>query len=570
MHVVTTRRNYKGRVYETHLLRRSYREGERVKNETLGNLSHLPAPLIDLVRRALRGESFVPVAERLEILGSRPHGHVHAVRLAMQRLGIESLIGSRASPERERVLALIAARVLAPNTKLATTRWWQTSTLAEEFSVSGADTDDLYTAMDWLLERQPVIEKKLAAKHLEEGCLALYDLSSSYFEGTHCPLGKIGYSRDGKKNKLQVNYGLMTTREGCPISISVYEGNTSDTTTLMPQVRKLKESFGLERVVLVGDRGMISHKAIGEIQEIEGMAWITALKSGQIRSLIDAGALQLGLFDEHNLFEFSDPKYPDERLIACRNPQLAKLRAHKRQALLDATALELDKIRDRVARGTLEGAAAIGVKLGRVIDKYKVGKHFKLTITDDAVKYQIIEPQVTAEAALDGIYVIRTGLPKKQMSAPNAVRSYKALAQVERAFRSLKTVDLKIRPIHHRLENRVRAHIFLCMLSYYVEWHMIEAWRPLLFADEDQAAKATRDPVAPAERSDAALEKVHTHTTAEGTPVHSLRTLIAELATLVRNTCRTPAAEHPATFNILTTPTPLQRRAFELIETIAA
>lgn len=570
MHVVTTRRNYKGRVYETHLLRRSYRDGDRVKNETLGNLSHLPAPLIDLVRRALRGESFVPVAERLEILGSRPHGHVHAVRLAMQRLGIESLIGSRASPERERVLALIAARVLAPNTKLATTRWWQTSTLAEEFRVSGADTDDLYTAMDWLLERQPVIEKKLAAKHLEEGCLALYDLSSSYFEGTHCPLGKIGYSRDGKKNKLQVNYGLMTTREGCPISISVYEGNTSDTTTLMPQVRKLKESFGLERVVLVGDRGMISHKAIGEIQEIEGMAWITALKSGQIRSLIDAGALQLGLFDEHNLFEFSDPKYPDERLIACRNPQLAKLRAHKRQALLDATALELDKIRDRVARGTLEGAAAIGVKLGRVIDKYKVGKHFKLTITDDAVKYQIIEPQVTAEAALDGIYVIRTGLPKKQMSAPDAVRSYKALAQVERAFRSLKTVDLKIRPIHHRLENRVRAHIFLCMLSYYVEWHMIEAWRPLLFADEDQAAKATRDPVAPAERSDAALEKVHTHTTADGTPVHSLRTLIAELATLVRNTCRTPAAEHPATFDILTTPTPLQRRAFELIETIAA
>ncbi len=570
VHVVTTRRNYKGRVYETHLLRRSYRDGDRVKNETLGNLSHLPAPLIDLVRRALRGETFVPVAERLEILGSRPHGHVQAVRLAMQRLGIDSLIGSRPSPERERVLALIAARVLAPNTKLATTRWWHTSTLAEEFGVSGADTDDLYAAMDWLLERQPLIEKKLAAKHLEEGCLALYDLSSSYFEGSCCPLGKIGYSRDGKKNKLQVNYGLMTTREGCPISISVYEGNTPDTKTLMPQVTKLKESFGLERVVLVGDRGMISHKAIGEIQGIEGMAWITALKSGQIRSLIDAGALQLGLFDEHNLFEFSDPKYPDERLIACRNPQLAKLRAHKRQALLEATKVELDKIRDRVARGALEGAAAIGVKLGRVVDKYKVGKHFKLTITDDAVKYQIIEPQVAAEAALDGIYVIRTGLPKRQMSAPDAVRSYKALAQVERAFRSLKTVDLKIRPIHHRLESRVRAHIFLCMLSYYVEWHMIEAWRPMLFADEDQAAKATRDPVAPAERSDAALDKVHTHLAADGTPVHSLRTLIAELASLVRNTCRTPGAtDQPQTFDILTTQTPLQRRAFELLETIA-
>jgi transposase len=362
----------------------------------------------------------------------------------------------------------------------------------------------------------------------------------------------------------------MTTREGCPISISVYEGNTADTRTLMPQVAKLKESFGLERVVLVGDRGMISHKAIGELKEIDGMAWITALKSSQIRGLVDAGALQLGLFDERNLFEFSDPQYPEERLIACRNPQLAALRAHKRQALLEATTLELDKIRDRVARGTLTGAAAIGVKLGRVLNKYKVGKHFELTITDTAVQYQILEPQVAAEAALDGIYVIRTGLPKKQMSAPEAVRSYKALTQVERAFRSLKTMDLKIRPIHHWLENRVRAHIFLCMLAYYVEWHLLEAWRPLLFADEDQAAKATRDPVAPAKRSAAALEKVHSHSTEDGTPAHSLRTLIAELATLVRNTCRTPGAlEHPATFDILTTPTPLQRRAFELIDQIA-
>ena len=559
VHVVTTRRTYKGRVYETHLLRRSYRDGDRVKNETLGNLSHLPAPVIDLVRRALRGETFVPVAERLEVLGSRPHGHVQAVRVAMQRLGIESLIGSRPSPERDRILALIAARVLAPHT----------STLAEEFGVSAADEDDLYAAMDWLLERQSVIERKLAARHLGEGSLALYDLSSSYFEGTHCPLGKIGYSRDGKKNKLQVNYGLMTTRQGCPISVSVYEGNTADTKTLMPQVAKLKESFGLERVVLVGDRGMISHKAIGELKEIDGMAWITALKSGQIRGLVEAGALQLGLFDQRNLFEFSDPKYPDERLIACRNPELAKLRSHKRQALIEATTLELDKIRDRVARGALTGAATIGVKLGRVLDKYKVGKHFELTITDTAVKYHILEPQVAAEAALDGIYVIRTGLPKKQMSAPDAVRSYKALAQVERAFRSLKTVDLKIRPIHHRLASRVRAHIFLCMLAYYVEWHLIEAWRPLLFTDEDQAAKATRDPVAPAKRSAAALEKVHTHSTEDGTPVHSLRTLIAELATLVRNTCRTPGAvDHPATFDLLTTPTPLQRRAFELIDQI--
>jgi hypothetical protein len=466
-------------------------------------------------------------------------------------------------------LALIAARVLAPHTKLATTRWWHTSTLAEEFGVSTADEDDLYAAMDWLLERQPVIERKLAARHLGEGSLALYDLSSSYFEGTHCPLGKIGYSRDGKKNKLQVNYGLMTTRQGCPISVSVYEGNTSDTTTLMPQVAKLKESFGLERVVLVGDRGMISHKAIGELKEIDGLAWITALKSGQIRGLVEAGALQLGLFDEVNLFEFSDPKYPGERLIACRNPQLAKLRAHKRQALLEETRLELDKIRDRVARGALEGAAAIGVKLGRVLDKYKVGKHFELTITDTAVKYQILEPQVAAEAALDGIYVIRTGLPKKQMSAPDAVRSYKALTQVERAFRSLKTVDLKIRPIHHRLESRVRAHIFLCMLSYYVEWHMIEAWRPLLFADEDQAAKAKRDPVAPAKRSSgSARESPH---------AHHRRWHPGTQSPHPHRRTRHPRAqylphpgdlEHPATFDLLTTPTDLQRRAFGLIDQI--
>ncbi len=568
MHVVTTRRRYKGRVYATHLLRRSYREDGRVKNETLGNLSHLPDSLIDVVRRALRGETFVPVTARLEVLGSRPHGHVQAVRVAMERLKIESLIGSRASPERERICALIAARVLAPHTKLATTRWWHTTTLAEEFGVSGADEDDLYSAMDWLLERQPVIERKLAARHLGEGSLALYDLSSSYFEGTHCALGRIGYNRDGKKNKLQVNYGLLTTRLGCPISVSVYEGNTADVKTLMPQVAKLQESFGLERVVLVGDRGMISHKAIGELKAMEGMAWITALKSSQIRALVEAGALQLGLFDDRNLFEIAHPAYPGERLIACRNPELAKLRGHKRRALLQATTLELDKIRERVERGALKGAATIGVKLGRVLDKYKVAKHFELNITDTAVKYQILEAQVAAEAALDGIYVIRTGLAKKHMSAPEAVRSYKALAQVERAFRSLKTVDLKIRPIHHWLESRVRAHIFLCMLAYYVEWHLIEAWRPLLFADEDQAAKTTRDPVAPAQRSAAALEKVRTHSRSDGEPVHSVRTLLAELATLVRNTCRAP--EHPATFDILTTPTPLQRRTFELVEQISA
>ena len=569
VHVVTTRRHYRGRVYATHLLRRSYRDAGHVRNETLGNLSHLPEPLIELIRRALRGEAFVPVSERLEILSSRAHGHVQAVRAAMERLDLSSLIASRPSPERERVVALIAARVLAPHTKLATTRWWHTSTLAEEYSVVATDADDLYAAMDWLLEHQSGIERKLAARHFNEGALALYDLSSSYFEGTHCPLGRIGYNRDRKKNKLQVNYGLLTTRAGCPIAISVYPGNTADAKTLLPVVAKLRDAFGLERLVLVGDRGMISHKAIGELKTLEGLAWITALKSTQIRTLLESGALQLGLFDERNLFELSHPDYPGERLIACRNPELAKLRTHKRRILIEATQLELDKICARVARGALLGEAVIALKVGRVLDKYKVGKHFALTMSATRFDYQIREEAVSAEALLDGIYVIRTAVPKKQMPAAETVRSYKALAQVERAFRSLKTVDLHVRPIHHRLESRVRAHIFLCMLAYYVQWHLLEAWRPLLFSDEAQAAKATRDPVAPAQRSAAAREKAARHTQADGTPVHSFRTLLEELAALVRNTCRAPGdLKHQATFELLTVPTTTQRKAFELINQI--
>jgi transposase len=553
----------------TYLLRESYREGKKVCKRTLANLSALSDEQIEAIRTVLSGVSVRPVQALFETLRSRPHGHVQAVRVTMQRLGLESLIASRASPERDRVCALIASRVLAPHTKLATTRWWHTTTLAEEYGVEEADEDDLYAAMDWLLERQSGIERKLAARHLSEGSLALYDLSSSYFEGTHCPLGKIGHDRDGKKNKLQVNYGLLTTRTGCPVAVSVYEGNTADAKTLMPQVVKLREEFGLEHLVLVGDRGMISHKAIGELRELEGLAWITALKSSQIRSLVEAEALQLGLFDERNLFELAHPDYPGERLIACRNAQLAKLRAHKRQALLEATELELERIRARIERGRLKGQAAIGLRVGRVLNKYKVGKHFALEIGDKNFHFRRLEDQITAEAALDGIYVIRTGVPKKQMSAADAVRNYKALAHVERAFRSLKTLDLKVRPIHHRLEGRVRAHIFLCMLAYYVEWHLLEAWRELLFADEDQAAKAHRDPVAPAKRSAAALEKATTHTRANGTPVHSFRTLLEELSTLVRNTCRMLGAAAPsATFESLTTPTSLQRRAFELINRI--
>jgi hypothetical protein len=571
VHVVTTRRRYKGRVYATHLLRRSYREGAKVKNETVGNLSHLPEPLIEVIRRALRGEAFVPVGEHLQVVRSLPHGHVQAVRAAMDRLGFQSLIASRPSAERDRVCAMVAARVLAPHTKLATTRWWGTTTLAQEYGVEAADENNLYAAMDWLLERQALIERKLAARHLQGGSLALYDLSSSYFEGTHCPLAKIGHDRDGKKNKLQVNYGLLTNPAGCPVAISVYEGNTGDAKTLMPQVKQLREEFGLKQVVLVGDRGMISHKAIQELRELEGLGWITALKSTQIRSLVEGETLQLGLFDERNLLELVHPDYPGERLIACRNPELTKLRGHKRRALLEATQGELEKVRARVQRGALQGPAAIGLRVGRVLNKYKVGKHFALEITDRRFEFHLLQEQIADEAALDGIYVIRTSVPKKQLSAADAVRNYKALANVERAFRALKTVDLKVRPIHHHLEKRVRAHIFLCMLAYYVEWHLLEAWRPLLFTDEDQAAKAQRDPVAPAKRSEQALQKVLTHTLPDGTPAHSFRTLLEDLSSIVRNTCRTPGPlERSGTFDLVTTPTVSQRHALELIDRIAA
>lgn len=464
---------------------------------------------------------------------------------------------------------MVAARVLAPHSKLATTRWWHTTTLAEEFGVSEADEDELYEAMDWLLDHQASIERKLSARHLRSGALALYDLSSSYFEGTHCPLAKIGHNRDGKKNKLQVNYGLLTTRAGCPVAVSVYEGNTADAKTLMPQVKQLREQFGLEQIVVVGDRGMISHKAIAELKELSGLSWITALKSGQIRALVEGDALQLGLFDERSLFELTHAEYPGERLIACRNPELAKLRAHKRQALLEATQKELEKVRSSVASGRLHGTAKIGVRAGRVVNKYKVAKHFELTVEDKRFDFKILEDQVTAEAALDGIYVVRTNVPKKQMSAADTVRNYKGLGEVERAFRSLKTVDLKVRPIRHRLEDRVRAHIFLCMLAYYVEWHMCEAWRELLFADEDLQAKRTRDPVAPAKRSAAALQKINERTLADGSAVHSFRTLLEELSTIVRNTCVTRSATGGSpSFPMVTTATTAQQRPLHLLQKI--
>ena len=567
--MVTTTRKYKDRVYRTHLLRRSYRESGTVKNETLGNLSHLPDALVEIIRRSLQGETFLPLAQTFEISRSRAHGHVQAVATAMQRVGLASLIASKPCRERDRVLAMVAARIVAPQTKLATTRWWHTTTLADDFGVADAGEDDLYAAMDWLLARQHTIEQKLAARHLGAGSLVLYDLSSSYFEGTTCPLAKLGYSRDGKRGTLQVNYGLLTDVRGCPVAVSVHEGNTADSKTFMPEVRRLRADFGIEQMVMVGDRGMISNKAIDQMREADGIGWITALKSASIRSLVEQGQLQLGLFDERNLLELSSPDYPGERLVACRNPELAKLRAHKREELLSATERNLAKIKARVDSAKLAGKDDIGLRVGKVINQYQVAKHFDLAIDEAAFSYQRKHDSIKAEAALDGIYIIRTSVPAAQMDAPQCVRNYKALANVERAFRSLKTVDLKVRPIHHRTADRVRAHIFLCMLAYYVEWHMREAWRELMFADTEQHAKATRDPVAPAQRSKAALTKVARHTLDDGTPAHSFATLIAELATIVRNTCRTPqAAENTPVFDVVTSPNSKQKRAIELLQQI--
>ena len=516
-HVVTTKRVYKDKVYCTHLLRRSYREDGKVKNETLGNLSHLPDALIDIIRRSLQGETFVPASQAFEVVRSRAHGHVQAVALAMQRLGLASVIASTPSRERDLVLAMVAARIVQPDTKLATSRHWHCSTLAEDFGVADATEDDLYAAMDWLLARQDAIEQKLAKRHLREGALVLYDLSSSYFEGSCCPLAKRGYSRDGRPGTLQVNYGLLTDARGYPVAVSVFEGNTSDSLTFLPAVQRVRERFGLTQVVMVGDRGMVSQKAIDELRGQAGVDWITALKSVSIRSLVEQGHLQLGLFDQRNLAEITSPDYPGERLVACR----------------------------------------------------KVAKHFELSIGDAALTWARRQDAIDAEAALDGLYVIRTSLGEQHMDAPTCVRSYKALSNVERAFRSLKTVDLKVRPIHHRLADRVRAHILLCMLACHVEWHMREAWRELMFADTDQAAKATRDPVAPARRSASAQHKAATKQLDDEQPAHSFATLLAEMATLVRNTCRTPSVGADApTFEVLTTPTAHQQRALTLIQAI--
>ena len=555
-----------------YLLRESVRDGTRVRKRTLANLSSLPIEQIEAIRRVLKGEKLGPVEDGLEVVRSRAHGHVEAVLTAMRRLGLERLVDAKASRERTLVVAMVAERILAPEaSKLGMTRAWADTTLPDELGIADADEDGLYAAMDWLVERQETIETRLARRHLEAGGLVLFDLTSSYFEGERCPLARIGYSRDGKRGTLQVNYGLLTDARGCPVSVSVFEGNTADPKTLLAQVEKVRKGFGLDRLVMVGDRGMISNVQVDALRRMEGVDWITALKSGAIAKLAEGGQLQLDLFDERNLISLTHPDYPNERLIACRNPALAKLRAEKRRDLIAATTRELEKVAAMVAGGRLKGTARIGMRVGQVANKYKVRKHFEIVIGEAALAFKVSEASVVAEAALDGLYVLRTSVASAAMSDAETVLSYKRLAEVERAFRTLKGIDLQVRPIRHRLEMRVRAHILLSMLAYYVQWHMIEAWAPLTFKDEaDTGPARLADTVAPAKRSPAALAKVHTRTLADGTPAMSFTRLLAHLATVVRNTVR-PRSARPgeATFTLTTRPSPTQQQALNLITAIA-
>ena len=557
------------------LLRESFRLNGKVRNRTLANLSHWPSTQLDALRAVLKGATSLgpPLPESFDIVRSRPHGHVAAVLGTLHRLQLDQLIDKRSTHQRELVVAMIVARVLEPTSKLATSRTLHpdtlTSTLGEILHLDSVSEDDLYQAMDWLLPRQDRIEQALAKLHLAQGALVLYDLTSTYFEGRHCPLGKLGHSRDDQKGKLQVVFGLMTNAQGCPLAVEVYAGNTSDPKTVSDQVTKLRTRFGLQRVIFVGDRGMITCARIREnLKPAPGIEWITALRAPAIKKLASDGVLQLSLFDKRDLAEITHPSFPGERLIACYNPLLAEERARKRPELLAATEKELDKIVAATHREKrpLRGKHNIGLRVGKVLNRYKMGKHFQVVIEDDSFSYQRKQANIEKEESLDGIYVIRTNVPSEVVSSEQAVRNYKSLSGVERAFRSLKTVDLHVRPIHHRQPDRVRAHIFLCMLAYYVEWHMRQDLAPLLFDDEDQAAAAQQrtSVVAPAKRSPAAQAKANSKRTQDDLPVHSFQTLLSDLATIVANRVQPKDATIPA-FDMITTPTDLQQRALELL-----
>jgi transposase len=564
VHVATTRRHYKGKLYETYLLRRSYREAGKVKHETLGNLSHLPGETIELIRRSLRGERLVPAAEAFQIERSLPHGHVAAVLGTLRALDLERLIGHERSRERDLSVAMVCQRLLRPGSKLSATRQFSLSTLGEELEVEGATEAELLAAMDWLLARQARIEQALARRYLSEGGFVLYDLSSSYLEGRCCPLAALGYPRDGKRGKLQVSYGLTCSPEGRPVAVEVFDGAIHDDKTLPQALERIKRRFGIERVVVCGDRGKLTQANLETLRE-HGFDWITALRAPQVRRLVEEGDLQLSLFDETNLAEIASELYPGERLVVCRNPHVARERARKREALLQSTEEELAKVKASVdnPRGRLHGqpAGTIGERAGRVVNRFKVAKHFELVIADGRFEYQRKQEAIAEEAALDGFYVLRTSVSEEHLSAPAVVRAYKQLAHVEQAFRAMKSPELEVRPVHHRLEDRVRAHIFLCMLAYAVRFEMEERLAELLFKDE--APLAPVDPIAPARRSPAARRKAATKRTEDGLPVSSFRDLLDALATLSRNRVRVSGSE--ASFDQLAEATPLQARAFELL-----
>jgi transposase len=570
VHVATTRRVYKGKTYETHLLRRTYREGGKVKHQTLGNLSHLPADLIETIRRRLRGESDPEGA--WSIVRTFPHGHVAAVLGSLRNLDLERLLGTRHCRERDVAVAMIVARILSPGSKLATARRLReetaSSSLTLELGLEDVADKELYDAMDWLGARQSRIEHKLAKRHLQDGTLVLYDVSGSYYTGRCSTLVQRGYLRDKKKGFPQIVYGLLCNAEGCPVAIEVFAGNTSDSTTLGPQIDKIRKRFGIERVVLVGDRGMITHRRIEEeMRDVEGLDWVTALRADTIKKLAAEGRIQPSFFDERDLAEIESPDFPGERLIVCRNPLLADERACKREELLAATEKQLTAIAAATtrARRPLQGEAKIALRVGKVVNQYKVGKHFELDISDTYFSYHRNETKIREEAALDGIYVIRTSVDRDTFSSESAVRAYKDLAKVERAFRCMKTIDLKVRPIHHWLDSRIRSHVFLCMLAYYVEWHMRRKLAPILFEDDEkeEAERLRRSIVAPAERSAAAKQKDASKRTDDDYPVHSFQTLLGDLATLAKHRVR--VGESQAEFYELTEATPAQQQALHLL-----
>ena len=556
------------------LLRESYRENGKVRKRTLCNLSGWPAAYIEGLRGVLKGGIVIPAEhEAFTVIRSLPHGHVAAALGTARRIGLDRILSPDGNRCRDLILALLIGRILDPASKLAAARALSPATaassLGEVLGLGEVDEDELYQALDWLLQRQPAIEATLAKRHLANGTLVLYDVSSSYMEGRCCPLAKRGYSRDGKKGTLQIIYGLLCAPDGCPIAIEVFEGNTADPMTLAGQVEKLKRRFHLDHVVMVGDRGMITQARITEDIASAGLDWITALRAPAIRALLDSGALQLSLFDQRDMASITAPDFPNERLVVCRNPDLATERARKREDLLAATERELARIQAAVARrrDPLRGSAAIGLAVGAVINKYKVAaKHFALNIADTAFSFARKTAEIAAEAAVDGVYVIRTSLPAETFDDATTVRSYKSLACVERAFRCIKTVDLHVRPVYHWLADRVRAHVFLCMLAYYLEWHMRQRLAPMLFDDTDKETAETlrASVVAQAQRSPSAVTKQTTGQTEDGLPVHSFRSLLADLATLVRNTVVTAITPHyPLT--VLTRPTPIQHKAFALL-----